>query len=332
MKLSGTRTIAAALGVAVLAAAVPASAATTWLMASGYPEENFHTKNIRMFIDEVEDKSGGELTIDLQPNDSLIKLDSIKRAVQSGQIPIGEIRLGVYGNEDPMYILAGLPFIAPTYEAAWELKDAQKPYFDKLFDEAGMKVLFYSPWPGQGFYTKFPVNGPDDFAGVKLRIYSTSTQEMGELLGFQATILPFAEIPQAFSTGLIEALFTSPQTGIDIQAWDNTDYYTDVGALYSKNAVIVSKAAFDALDEATQTVILEAAKTAEKRAWEMSEATTTEQKGILKEHGMTVTEAPESLVEKMTEIGGKMLVTWKESASPEAVEAVTPFFKSKGLE
>ncbi|UOM36482.1 TRAP transporter substrate-binding protein [Acuticoccus sp. I52.16.1] len=332
MKLSGTRKIAAALGLAALTAAGPASAATTWLMASGYPEDNFHTKNIRMFIEEVEEKSGGELTIDLQPNDSLIKLDSIKRAIQSGQIPIGELRLGVYGNEDPMYILAGLPFVAPTYATAWDLKDAQKPYFDKLFGDAGMKVLYYTPWPGQGFYTKFPIEEASDLEGVKLRIYSTSTQEMGELLGFQATILPFAEIPQAFSTGLIEALFTSPQTGIDIQAWDNTDHFTDAGAIYTKNAVVVSSAAFDALDEATQKVVLDAAVAAEKRGWEMSEATNKEQQGILADNGMTVSQAPDWLIEKMKTIGGKMLVTWKESASPEAIEAVTPYFQAQGLE
>ena len=332
MKLSGTRTIAAMMGAAVLAAAVPANAATTWLMASGYPEDNFHTKNIRMFIDEVEEKTGGELTIDLQPNDSLIKHDSIKRAVQSGQIPIGEIRLGVYGNEDPMYILAGVPFIATTYEDAWELKDAQKPYFSEIFDEAGMKVLYYSPWPGQGFYTKFLVEKPEDFEGVKIRIYSTSTQEMAELLGFQATILPFAEVPQAFSTGLIEALFTSPQTGIDVQAWDNTSHYMDVGALYSKNAVIVSKAAFEALDAETQQIVLDAAEAAEKRGWEMSEAIHEEQKGILADNGMTVTDAPESVVTKMTEIGRQMLSEWKETASEEALAAVSPYFQSKGLE
>lgn len=323
---------AAALTVALAIGTVPASAATTWLMASGYPEDNFHTRNIRMFIDEVEEKTGGELTIDLQPNDSLIKHDSIKRAVQSGQIPIGEIRLGVYGNEDAMYILPGVPFIASTYADAWALKDAQRPYFDTLFDEGGMKVLFYSPWPGQGFYTKFPVESAADFEGVKLRIYSTSTQEMGDKLGFQATILPFAEVPQAFSTGLIEALFTSPQTGIDIQAWDNTDYFTDVGAIYSKNAVIVNMDAWDALDEATRKIVSDAATTAEKRAWTMSEEVNAEQQQILKDHGMTVTEAPERLVSTMTEIGKEMLASWKETASEEAIAAVTPYFKSKGLE
>ncbi|MEL6996974.1 MAG: TRAP transporter substrate-binding protein [Pseudomonadota bacterium] len=308
--------IAATAGVAA-ALSAPAMADTSWIMASGYPDDNFHTKNIKLFIEEVGAKS--DLKIDLQSNDTLIKLDAIKTAVQRGQVPIGEIRLGVYGNEDPMYILAGLPFIASTYSEAWLLKDLQKEYFDAKFAEIGLKVLYYSPWPGQGFYTKEPVAGLDTFKDKKLRIYSTATQQMGEMLGFQATILPFAEIPQAFSTGLIEALFTSPQTGIDIQAWDNTSDFTYAGAIFSKNAVVVSQAMFDALAPETQAAVLAAADSAELRAWEMSAKTTEAQINTLTENGMAATTAPAEVIEKMVEIGGAMMEEWRKSASPEAI-------------
>lgn len=325
------RTSAVIIAAALSLPSLPAAAQTTWLMASGYPTENFLTQNIMMFIEEVEEKTNGALTIDLHPNDSLIKLDSVKRAVQSGQIPIGETRLGIHGNEDPMYLLAGLPFIAPTYEDAWELKDAQAPYFEDIFAKDGMRVLFYSPWPGQGFFTKFPVTDGSEFEDVRLRIYSAATRQMGEMLGFQATILPFAEVPQAFSTGLIEALFTSPQTGIDIQAWDNTEYFTDVGAIHSKNAVIVSERAFSQLDEETREILLAAAKTAEERAWTMSREINAEQKQILADNGMTVTTGSPELIAKMTEIGREMLVNWKVEASQEAVEAVSAYFETKGF-
>ena len=307
-------------------AATPVAAAE-WVMASGYPDNNFHTMNINKFIDEVQKKSGGKLKITLHSNGTLIKLDAMKRAIQAGQIPIGEIRLGVYGNEDPMYILAGLPFIAGTYESAWKLKDVQKPYFDKLFAKNGMKILFYSPWPGQGFYTKFPVTKTADFKGKKLRIYSTATKSMGEQLGFNATILPFAEIPQAFSTGLIEALFTSPQTGIDIQAWDNTTHFTYAGAILSKNAVVVNARAFKKLPADVQKVVLAAAATAEKRAWEMSRETTEKQKAILAKNGMKVADAPADVIADMKKIGNSMMENWKKTASPEAQAVLAKYRK-----
>ena len=290
--------------------------AADWTMASGYPKSNFHTQNIIKFIDDV--KSTTSVNINLNPNDTLIKLDAIKTSLQRGQIPIGEIRLGIYGNEDPMYILAGLPFIAPDYSSAWLLKDVQMEYLQQKFDKKGLMILYTAPWPGQGFYTKFPVNSVSDFSGKKLRIYSTATQQMGSMLGFNATILPFAEIPQAFSTGLIEALFTSPQTGIDIQAWDNTKHFTYAGAIFSKNAVVVTKKAFNALSKGDQSNMLAAAKKAELRGWEMSAETTKKQIDILKKNGMSSKNAPDEVISKMKSIGLEMMKNWRSKASPEA--------------
>lgn len=305
-------------GMILMLASTPARS-VEWIMASGYADNNFHTQNIRMFIKEIEEGTDGGLKIALNSNDTLIKLDAIKRALQAGQIPIGEMRLGVYGNEDPMYILAGLPFIAPSYATAWLLKDMQKPYFDELFAKKGLKILYYAPWPGQGFYTKFTVNSTSDFKGKKLRIYSTATQKMGQMLGFNATILPFAEIPQAFSTGLIEALFTSPQTGIDIQAWDNTSNFTYAGAIFSKNSVVVNLKAWNKLDAKTRAVVLKAAARAEQRGWEMSAATTKAQIKILAKNGMTTANAPDQVISEMKKIGEAMMADWKKQASPEAV-------------
>lgn len=316
----------ALLSAAAFAAfAGPALAETAWTMASGYPDSNFLTQNIEQFIADVDEGTGGEIKITLHSNGTLMKLDAIRRAVQTNQVQIGEIRLGSYSNEDPMYNLAGLPFVAGDYDAAWKLMEAQKPYFDELMDGIGLKVLAYQPWPGQGFYTKNPVTGLADFDGQKLRIYSKATQDMGNALGFEATILPFAEIPQAFATGLIDALFTSPQTGIDIQAWDNTNYFTAAGAIHTKNAIIVNKDAFEALPEETQAALIAAGEAATARGWEMSKATYAEQLGILSENGMTVEQAPEEIIVKLKEIGASMMEEWQANASPEAIEVLETY-------
>ena len=317
--------LALAAGALLFGATSNAWAQTKWIMASGYPEGNFMTQDLRKFAEEVEQASAGKLKIELHTNDSLIKLDGIKRAVQTSQIQGGEIRLGVYGNEDPMYILDGVPFLASTYDEAARLMEAQKAYFDALFAKNGMKPLGYQVWPSQGFYTKTPVKTADDFKGKKLRIYSTATQRMGTLLGFNATILPFAEIPQAFSTGLIEALFTSAQTGTDIQAWDNTKYFTNAGAILSKNMLIANARAFGALPKDVQAAVVRAGEAYTKRSWELSKQNHEEKAAILKQHGMEVVEAPPAVIEAMKKVGVQMTDEWKASASPEAVAALEKY-------
>ena len=317
-----------ALALCVTAAST-ATAATTWTMASGYPESNFFTQNIREFIKEVETKSQGRLKIDLRSNDTLIKHDAIKRAVQSGQVPIGEIRLGVYGNEGQMYILDALPNIASNYEEEALLTQAQKPYFSELFGKNGMRVLTYVPWPGQGFYTKAPVKTVADFKGQRLRIYSAPTQKMGDMLGFQSTILPFAEISQAFATGMIEALFTSAQTGTDVQAWENTKYFTYTGSMHNKNAIIVNQAALSRLDKDVQQIVIEAGEHATARGRELSKKANSDKVDVLRSKGMVVEDASPAIQAELKKVGETMIAEWRQSALPAEQKVLDNYLKAR---
>lgn len=312
-----------------LAMSAAAAAQTQWIMASGYPENNFMTQNLRQWVGDVEKGSGGKLKITLHTNDTLIKLDSIKSAVQKGQIQGGEIRLGVYGNEDPMYVLDGVPFLASTYDDAWKLMEYQDPYFKNLFKKGGMRITGYQIWPSQGFYTKTPVATADDFKGKKIRIYSVATQRMASLLGFQATILPFAEIPQAFSSGLIEALFTSAQTGTDIQAWDNTKHFTNVGAILSKNALIFNDKAYSKLSPELQKTVEKASADFTKRSWDLSKAAHEEKAAILKKNGMNVAEASPAVVDAMKKVGAQMAQEWKNAATGDSAAVLNLYLAAQ---
>jgi len=316
-----------------LLAAGVAQAQTTWIMANGYPESSFFTQNIRQFIAEVETESGGRLKIDLRSNDTLIKHDAIKRAVQTGQIQIGEIRLGVYGNEEPMYILDGLPNISADYDEAWLLMQAQKPYLEKLLGKNNMRPIIYVSWPGQGFYTKTPINSVEDFKGKKLRIYSLPTQQMGEMLGFQATILPFAEVPQAFATGLIDSLFTSAQTGIDTQAWDYVKYFTYTGTLHNKNVVIVNERALRQLPADVRQIVLAAGERATARGYAMSKAASAATIQTLRDAGMVVSEeAPASVQAALAQVGETMMADWRKTATPEQQQVLDTYLAQKNAQ
>lgn len=320
--------IASAALALTVAWTAPTLAQTSWTMANGYPESSFFTQNIRLMIKEIEEKSGGKLKIDLRSHDSLIKLDAVKRAVQSGQIQIGEIRLGVYGNEGAMYNLDNIPGVATTYEQATKLTEAQKPFFDALFKKNGMRAITYIAWPGQGFYTKQPLKGLAELKGQKLRIYSKQTQIMGEKLGMEALILPFAEVPQAFSTGMIQALWTSAQTGTDVQIWDYVKHFTYTGTMHNKNAILVNERAFRALDPATQKVVTEAGEAATKRGFELSQKAGEEREALLKSHGMTVAQSPKDILDAIEVAGKGMVDEWLAAATPEEKAVYENYTKS----
>ena len=155
---------------AVLLAAVLAASgavqAQTWQMPTPYSDGEFHTRNVKMFVEEVEKSTGGKLKIEVHSNGSLIKHPDILRAVSTGQVAIGELLLGQFGNEDPVFAADNVPFVAPGYDNAFKFYQAQKPVLEKKLQGRGMKLLYSVAWPGQGLYTKDPVKSVSDLIAL----------------------------------------------------------------------------------------------------------------------------------------------------------------------
>ena len=129
-------------------------AQTKWDLPAAYPASNFHTENLVQFANDVEKASGGKLKIKVHANASLFKANEIKRAVQGGQAPIGEVLLVNFENENPIFGADGIPFLATSYAEAKKLAAAQKPVLDKLLGAQGMKLLYTVAWPPQGIYVE----------------------------------------------------------------------------------------------------------------------------------------------------------------------------------
>ncbi|WP_108124366.1 TRAP transporter substrate-binding protein [Saccharospirillum mangrovi] len=293
-------------------AAASAQADIKWDMPTPYADGTHHTQNIRQFAQDISDATDGELNIVVHSGASLVKHPEIHRAVRSGQVPIGEVFMGLLGNENPLYQADNIPFLVTSFDGAKALWDATRPQVEAALADQGLQLLYAVPWPPQGFYTKERITSGADFDGMRMRAYSASTSRMAELLGATPTTVQTPEIPQAFSTGIIEAMATSPTTGVSSQAWDYTDYYLDARAWIPKNMVFVNARAFDRLSAQMQQAVLEAAAAAEARGWEMAVAETDSKTAELADNGMTVYTPDADLAAFLADVGATMTNEWFE--------------------
>ena len=261
------------------------------------------------------------------PNASLFKAPEIKRAVQGGQAQIGEILLVNYQNEWQIFGADGLPFLADSYDESMKLYKAQKPLLDKKLGEQGMMLLYAVAWPPQGIYVKKPIASAADLKGVKWRAYSPATARIAELVGAQPVTVQAAELSQAMATGVVESYMSSGATGYDTKTYEHIKYFVDTQAWLPKNAVIVNKAAFDALDKPTQAAVLKAGADAEARGWTTSKAKNTEYLDLLKKNGMTISPPTPQLKADMKKVGDTMLKEWLEKAGAEGQALVDAFRK-----
>ena len=315
------------LAAAALMATAVAQAQVKWDLPAAYPATNFHTVNLTEFAADVDKATGGKFKITVHPGASLFKAPEIKRAVQGGQAQIGEILMVNFQNEWQVFGADGLPFLADSYDEAVKLWKVQKPLVDKKLAEQGMMVLYAVPWPPQGIYAKRPVNAAADLKGMKWRAYSPATARIAELVGAQPVTVQAAELSQAMATGVIESYMSSGSTGFDTKTYEHIKYWYDTQAWLPKNAVIVNKAAFDALDAASKQALQKAAADAEVRGLAASKKANTESLDKLKANGMQILPPSPQLKADMKKVGDTMLKEWLEKAGAEGKGLIDAFQK-----
>jgi TRAP-type C4-dicarboxylate transport system substrate-binding protein len=304
-----------------------AAAQTKWDMPTPYATTNFHTENVTQFAADVDKATAGKLKIQVHANASLFKANEIKRAVQGGQAQIGEILLSGYSNEDPLFGVDSVPFLATSYADADKLWKASRKAIEDRFAKQGMMVLYSVPWPPQGIYSSKPLNSVADMKGLKMRTYNPYTSRIAELAGAQPVTIQAAELAQAFATGAVNANITSGATGYDTKAWEVVKNYYDTQAWLPKNVVFVNKAAFDALDKATQAAVLSAAADAETRGWKTSEEKTKWYVEQLAKNGMNVAQPSAQLKGDFQKIGATMTEEWLKTAGADGKAIVDTYRK-----
>jgi TRAP-type C4-dicarboxylate transport system substrate-binding protein len=313
-----------AAGVTVVAA--PAMAQTKWNLPAAYAADNPHSVNLVEFAKDVATATGDKLQITVHPAASLFKAPEIKRAVATGQAQAGEVLISLHENEDPMFGIDVVPFLATSYPDAKKLWLASKPVIEKKLASQGLMLLFAVPWGPQGIYAKKDLNSIEDMKGLKWRAYNVGTSRIAELVGAQPVTIQVAELAQALATGVVNAFITSGSTGYDSKAWETMTHFYDTQAWIPKNVTFVNKAAFDALDKPTQEAVLKAAAVAEERGWKIAEEKAKWYLEQLAANKMKVLPPPPALKAGLQKIGEQLTADWSKKAGADG-EAVIAAYK-----
>jgi len=327
MKLKSTCLAWLAAAVASATLAGSATAQTKWNLPAAYPPTNYHSENLVWFAEEVKKATGGKLEITVHAGASLFKAPEIKRAVATGQAQMGEVLISIHENEDPVFGLDTIPFLASSFADSYKLWQAQKPAVAKKLDGQGIMVLYSVAWGPQGIYSKKEINTVDDMKGLKMRAYNVGTTRIAELVGAQAVTVQAAELPQALATGVVNAFMTSGSTGYDSKVWETMTHWYDVQGWIPKNIVMVSKSAFAGLPKDQQDAVLSAAAAAETRGWKIAEEKAQWYVEQLQAKGLKVVPPSPELKAGLKKIGDQLTDDWIKRAGASGAEVLEAYRK-----
>ncbi|MCP5036823.1 MAG: TRAP transporter substrate-binding protein [Rhodobacteraceae bacterium] len=317
----------AVVAATTVALAASVAGAETWDMPMAYSASNFHSDTGAQFAKCVTTGTGGDITITVHPGGSLFKGGDIKRAIQTGQVQIGERLLSGHQNENALFGVDSVPFLATSFDDADKLWAAAKGPLNALLASQNLTLLYSVPWPPQGLYFKNEVTSVADMEGTKFRSYNAATSRLAELTGMLPVSIEAAEISQAFATGVADSMVSSGSTGYDRKIWESLNYFYEVDAWLPRNYVMVNSDVWSGTSEANQNVIRGCAELAEYTGtWRSKEYTGFTLQG-LRDGGMTVGPASEQMVGELKEIGVTMTTEWLEAAGAEG-QAIIDAFKA----
>jgi len=324
------RLFAAAIGAALFAAALSVSAQTRWDMPTGYPVANPHTVTLTQLARDIESETQGRLRIVVHPNGSLFRAPEIARAVETGQAQIGEVLMSLLVNQNPIFGLDSLPFLATSFDDAWRLYQAQKPVLERILEQRGLKLLYALAWPPQGIYAKRELRSAADMRGLKWRAYNPATSRIAQVVGAQPMTIQAAELSQALATGVVDSTMTSGATGVDSKIWESLSHYHTVNAWLPKNMLVVNRKEFDRLDPPTRAIVVRLAAEAERKGWEKMHAFNEESIAILARNGMRIVSPTPQLMADMRKIGEAMVAEWLQQTGSDGRQIIDAFQRSAG--
>ena len=301
-------------------------ARTNWRLATGYRSESFHTVNLMAMALEAGAATQGELQIEVHPNNTLVKLNNMRAAVERGQVEAGETIMSSLAGEIPIAGADSVPFIVGSYADARRLWRHQRPLIERHFAQRGLRVLYAVPWPPQGLYSSKPIASAADLKGSRMRTYNATTARIAALVGAQGIDVPMVEVGQALADGRIDSMITSAVTGVENKVWSHLKYYYEVNAWFPKNIVFANLQALNALAPRLRDGLLKASAAAEVRGWAASVAAATSSVDELRRNGMKVERVAREFAVEIKRLGERFSLEWIRQVGNEANDIFVPYF------
>lgn len=264
-----------------------------WPKASG-PNGDFRALVAQKFADKVKKKTGGQVTVQIYPNASLIEPKEQYKAITQGTLDMSVFPLDYASGQVPQYSVTLMPALVKSHAQAQAWKDAEiGKRIDQLTQQNGVKVLTWI-WNagGIGVNQGKPVVSPDDVQkGAVARAAGPWVERMLKSAGYSITSMPSSEIYSAMQTGVLDVAVTSASSFRSYRIYEQTSSYTSPTAntfWFMFEPLIIGKQQFDQLDPDAQKAVEEAGAELQEFANTASENDDAETEKAFKENGVEV--------------------------------------------
>ena len=306
-----------------------ASAQTVWNMTTEYPQGAVSGLGVITFAQHVARLGAGKLVI--QPSFDAakgVRSADMLTALAEGRVEAGDAFAGSLEAEDAIFALPSLPFLVTSIADARRLAELARPYLAAALQRRGARLLYLTPWPPSGIWSKAPVKTPSDLSGLSIRTYDRISREVFASAGARAMSISFADTMPRLADGSINAVLSSGDGEAGRKLWGYLPYFTDITYSLPLSLASVNQAAYDALAPELRDAVDAAGRQTEIEIWLALSSQLQQNQQRMREAGVTIEANPSpALVAALQSGAAAAQQDWCARSGP-ACQQVLGVFKS----
>jgi len=311
--------------------ATPA-APVKWMANSVWPPNNHQSVGLTEFAQKVKEATRGKVEITVQAGGALgYKGPELLAAVRDGLVPVSDMLTSGVAGDEALFDIVTLPFLIQSFDEGKILSDIARPHFDKVAETKwGQKILYISPWPAAGIWSKKEVKNIADMKGLKTRTYDKNGSLVMQAVGAVPHTLPFSEVYASLATGVIDSVMTSTPTAVDAKFWEVLKYYAPLNITMATDMVTVNLKEFNKLDKETQAALVQLGKEMESEMWKKVAKLDKDQEAVSVKGGIVTVPPSREFLNQLSVVTRGIRTDWLKNAPPEARIIVDEFNKKVG--
>jgi TRAP-type C4-dicarboxylate transport system substrate-binding protein len=280
-------------GALLLLQPIAARAQTVWDMPSEYPQSAMSGLGMTTCAQHVAELSAGKLLI--QPSfdgTKGIRSADMLTAIAERRVQAGDAFAGALEAEDAIFALPSLPFLVTSIADAKRLADLARPYLATALRNRGQRLLYLTPWPPSGIWSKAPLKTMSDLSGLSVRTYDKISREVFASAGAKATSISFADTMPKLADGSINAVLSSGDGGAGRGLWQFLPYFSEITYSLPMSVASVNQAVYDGLAPEVREAVDTASQQTETELWLALSTRLRENYARMRDNGVTIDTHP----------------------------------------
>jgi len=309
-----------------------AAAPVKWVANSVWPPNNHQSVGLVEFAKKAKEATQGKVDITVQTGGALgYKGPELLKVVRDGLVPVSDMLTSGVAGDEPLFDVVTMPFLIQNFAEGKILSEIARPYFDKVAEQKwGQKILYVSPWPAAGLWSKNEIKSVAEMKGLKTRTYDKNGALAMQAVGGTPYPLPFSEVYSSLATGLIDSVLTSTPTAVDAKFWEVLKFYAPINITMATDIVTVNLKEFNKLDKDTQATLIKVGKEMEADMWKKVAQLDKDQEAISNKGGIKTVPPSKEFLDQLSDVTKGIREEWLKKAPPEAKTIVEEFNKKVG--